>query len=54
VTPLRHIPEIIELLLALRLEKQTTLIIATHDAKVAGRAPRVFNLGDGRVAAGGT
>ena len=42
--------EIIELLLALRLEKQTTLIIATHDPKVAARAPRVFNLVDGRVA----
>jgi lipoprotein-releasing system ATP-binding protein len=43
--------EIIELLLALRLEKQTTLIIATHDPKVAARAPRVFNLVDGRIAA---
>ena len=43
--------EIIELLLALRVEKQTTLIIATHDPKVAARAPRVFNLVDGRVAA---
>jgi predicted ABC-type transport system involved in lysophospholipase L1 biosynthesis ATPase subunit len=42
--------EIIELLLALRLEKQTTLIIATHDPKVAARAPRVFNLVDGRIA----
>lgn len=42
--------EIIELLLALRLEKQTTLIIATHDQKVAARAPRIFNLVDGRIA----
>ena len=42
--------EIIELLLALRVEKQTTLIIATHDSKVATRAPRIFNLVDGRVA----
>lgn len=42
--------EIIELLLALRAERQTTLIIATHDAQVAGRAPRVIQLVDGRVA----
>jgi ABC-type lipoprotein export system ATPase subunit len=34
--------EIIDLLCALRAEKQTTLIIATHDAKVAARAPRVI------------
>jgi len=42
--------EIIELLLALRAERQTTLIIATHDAKVAARAPRILNLIDGCVA----
>src|SRR3954471_8506889 len=36
--------EIIELLCTLRDEKQTTLIIATHDAKVAARAPRVIQL----------
>lgn len=39
--------EIIELLLALRSEKQTTLVIATHDSKVAARAPRVLELADG-------
>ena len=44
--------EIIDLLLALRAEKQTTLIIATHDADVASRAPRVIQLVDGQVAAG--
>ncbi|HZO83616.1 MAG TPA: ABC transporter ATP-binding protein [Verrucomicrobiae bacterium] len=43
--------EIIELLLALRVERQATLIIATHDLKVAARAPRIFNLVDGRIAA---
>ena len=43
--------EIIELLCALRHEKQTTLIMATHDAKVAARAPRVFELVDGQVSA---
>jgi len=41
--------EIIELLCSLRTEKQTTLIVATHDAKVAARAPRVIELLDGEV-----
>ena len=43
--------EIIELLCALRDEKHTTLIMATHDARVAGRAPRVMQLVDGRAQA---
>lgn len=42
--------EIIELLFALRAERQTTLLIATHDAKVAARAPRVIELVDGQIA----
>ena len=41
--------EIIELLCGLRSEKQTTLIIATHDAKVAARAPKVIELVDGQI-----
>ena len=41
--------EIIELLCALRAERQTTLIIATHDARVAARAPRVLELVDGLI-----
>jgi ABC-type lipoprotein export system ATPase subunit len=41
--------EIIDLLCSLRDEHQTTLIIATHDAKVAGRAPRVVELVDGQI-----
>jgi len=41
--------EIIELLCALRVERQTTLIIATHDAKVAERAPKVVQLVDGGI-----
>ncbi len=45
--------EIIDLLVALRAEKQTTLIIATHDARVAARAPKVIELVDGQIAAGG-
>ena len=44
--------EIIDLLCALRDEKQTTLIIATHDARVAGRAPKVVELVDGQIADG--
>jgi ABC-type lipoprotein export system ATPase subunit len=41
--------EIIELLCALREEHQTTLMIATHDAQVAARAPNVVELADGRL-----
>ncbi len=41
--------EIIELLCALRAERDATLIIASHDAKVAARAPRVMELVDGRI-----
>jgi ABC-type lipoprotein export system ATPase subunit len=42
--------EIMELLQSLRAEKQTTLVIATHDAKVAATAPRVIHLVDGMIA----
>ena len=41
--------EIIELLCALHVEKRTTLIVATHDAQVAARAPKVVQLVDGRI-----
>jgi ABC-type lipoprotein export system ATPase subunit len=41
--------EIMELLQSLRTEKQTTLVIATHDAKVAAIAPRVIELVDGLI-----
>jgi lipoprotein-releasing system ATP-binding protein len=41
--------EIIELLCSLRAERQTTLVIATHDAKVAARAPKVVELVDGQI-----
>jgi ABC-type lipoprotein export system ATPase subunit len=44
--------EIIELLCALRDEKQTTLIMATHDARLAARAPKVVELVDGLIANG--
>jgi ABC-type lipoprotein export system ATPase subunit len=42
--------EIMELLQSLRTEKQTTLVIATHDARVAALAPRVIELVDGVIA----
>jgi ABC-type lipoprotein export system ATPase subunit len=41
--------EIIELLCALRDERKTTLIMATHDAAIAERAPRVVELFDGQI-----
>lgn len=41
--------EIMDLLCALRTEKQTTLVMATHDAKIAARAPRIIELLDGQV-----
>jgi ABC-type lipoprotein export system ATPase subunit len=41
--------EIIQLLCALREAKLTTLIMATHDAKVAARAPRSIELVDGQI-----
>ncbi|MSU64427.1 MAG: ABC transporter ATP-binding protein [Pedosphaera sp.] len=39
--------EIVDLLLSLRAERQTTLVIATHAAELAARAPRVVELADG-------
>jgi lipoprotein-releasing system ATP-binding protein len=41
--------EIIDLLCDIRDERRTTLVIATHDAKVAARAPRVVELIDGQM-----
>ena len=45
--------DIIDLLCRVRTERRTTLIIATHDANVAARAPRVVQLVDGRMKAAG-
>ena len=41
--------EIIDLLCSIVAERKTTLIIATHDASVAGRAPKVVQLADGQI-----
>jgi len=40
---------IIDLLCDIQRERQATLIVATHDAKVATRAPRVIHLVDGQI-----
>jgi ABC-type lipoprotein export system ATPase subunit len=42
--------EIIQLLHALLAERRATLVIATHDANIAARAPRVIELADGQLA----
>jgi lipoprotein-releasing system ATP-binding protein len=44
---------IIDLLCALQAERQATLLIATHDARVAARAPRAVELVDGEIRANG-
>ena len=41
--------EIMALLCALRVERQATLIIATHDIQNAARAPRIVELVDGLI-----
>jgi putative ABC transport system ATP-binding protein len=41
--------EVLELLLSLGPERGTTLVVATHDAKIAERAGRVVQLEDGTV-----
>jgi ABC-type lipoprotein export system ATPase subunit len=43
--------EIFSLLCTLREERKVTLIIATHDARLAIRAQRVIELADGQIAA---
>ena len=45
--------EIVELLKTLCAERQMTLVIATHDARVAAQAGRVIELIDGRMVKGG-
>ena len=42
--------EIMHILTSLRAERQTTLVIATHDATVAAQAHRVIHIVDGRIA----
>lgn len=41
--------EIIQLLSTLRGERKATLIIATHDSRIAAQAPRVVELLDGQI-----
>jgi putative ABC transport system ATP-binding protein len=42
---------ILELLLALRRERNTTLVLATHSRDISNRADQVVRLADGRIAA---
>ena len=44
--------EIIEVLCSLRAERDVALIIATHDAELASRAPTVVDLVDGQIRCG--
>jgi ABC-type lipoprotein export system ATPase subunit len=39
----------LNLLCEIREERQATLLIATHDSRVAARAPRVIQLIDGQI-----
>lgn len=41
--------EVMDVLLRLREEHGTTLVIATHDGRVAGRAGRIIEMADGRL-----
>ena len=41
--------EIVELLFRIREEQNTTLVMATHDAQLAARAPRTIELVDGEM-----
>ncbi len=41
--------EIMDLLCGIRAERNTTLLIATHDGRVAARAPKVIQLVDGQI-----
>jgi ABC-type lipoprotein export system ATPase subunit len=43
--------EIVSLLLDLRRERSATLVVATHDERLAAMADRVIRLADGRIAA---
>jgi putative ABC transport system ATP-binding protein len=42
---------IIDLLLGLNRDEGTTLVLVTHDAELAARAPRTIRLADGRIVA---
>jgi lipoprotein-releasing system ATP-binding protein len=44
--------EILDLLCDLRAERQAALLIATHDTRVAARAPRILEMADGQLVDG--
>jgi putative ABC transport system ATP-binding protein len=41
--------EVIDLLAGLAPRRRTTVVVATHDAALAGRAPRRLTMRDGRL-----
>jgi putative ABC transport system ATP-binding protein len=43
---------VIELLAGLAARRGTTVIVATHNAELAARAPRRLSMRDGRIASG--
>lgn len=45
--------EIMDLLLKLNQEQQTTIVMVTHDPSVAAQAQRTIRLFDGRIVEGG-
>jgi putative ABC transport system ATP-binding protein len=46
--------EIMELILGLNREKGTTILIVTHDPKIAEQTQRVIRLMDGMIVEGGS
>ena len=45
---------VLDLLLELRRERHTTLVLATHSREIAGKADRVITLADGRISSATT
>ena len=42
--------EVVDIMFALQLERQTTLVLVTHDAALAARTGRIVRVADGRIA----
>jgi lipoprotein-releasing system ATP-binding protein len=46
----RNAEQVFELMLRLNRERHTTLVIVTHDPRLAARMDRIYTLIDGRLA----